>query len=108
MQLYVDTVESDGMGQNKEFSLYEIEQFIREEGAERVSEDAVRELEREIEKLADTLAKKAMTYAGHAGRKKLIRTADVMLTRKMESPYRTPANFSHNPRITKPASNAVK
>ncbi len=71
------------MGQ-KEFILYEIEQFIREAGAEKVTEDAVRDLEREIEKLADTLTKKAMTYAGHAGRKKLIRTADFRLTRNLE------------------------
>ncbi len=68
----------------KEFSLYEIEQFIREAGAEKVTEDAVRDLEREIEKLANTLAKKAKVYAEHAGRKKLIRTSDVKLTLKQD------------------------
>ena len=66
------------------FSLYEIEQFIREAGAERVSEDAVRDLEREIERLADAIAKKSIKYAEHAGRRKLIRTSDVMLTKKSE------------------------
>ena len=33
------------------FSLYDIEQFIREAGAEKVTEDAVMNLERELEKL---------------------------------------------------------
>ena len=64
------------------FSLYEIEQFIREAGADRVTEDAVRDLEREIEKLANTVTKSALKYAQHAGRKRLIRTADVRLTKK--------------------------
>lgn len=96
------------MGQ-KEFSLYEIEQFIREAGAEKVTEDAVRDLEREIEKLANTLTKQAITYAGHAGRKKLIRTSDVMLTRKQEYvDYRTPANLRPNPRTTNRASKTVR
>ena len=96
------------MGQ-KEFSLYEIEQFIREAGAEKVTEDAVRDLEREIEKLADTLTKQAMTYAGHAGRKKLIKTADVMLTKEPDfADYRNPANLSHSPRATNRASKSVK
>jgi histone H3/H4 len=97
-----------GMGQ-KEFSLYEIEQFIREAGAEKVTEDAVRDLEREIEKLASTLTRQAMTYAEHAGRKKLIRTADFALTRKQEgASYSTPASFRANPRMTNRASKSVK
>lgn len=97
------------MGHNKEFSLYEIEQFIREAGAEKVTEDAVRDLEREIERLANTITKKAITYAEHAGRKKLIRTSDVALTRKPEYyDYSTPDIFRARPKITKNASNAVK
>lgn len=67
---------------DRSFSLYEMEQFIREAGAEKVTEDAVRDLEREIEKLANSVARNAKKYAEHAGRKKLIRTSDVMLTRK--------------------------
>jgi histone H3/H4 len=65
------------------FSLYDVEQFFREAGAERVTEDAVRDLERELDKLTETLAKKAITYANHAGRKKLIRRADVLLIKKL-------------------------
>lgn len=96
------------MGQ-KEFSLYEIEQFIREAGAEKVTEDAVRDLERELERLANSITKKAITYAEHAGRKKLIRTSDVLLTRKTNYlDYSTPINFSPSPKITKRASNTVK
>ncbi len=67
------------------FSLYEMEQFIREAGADRVTEDAVRDLEREIERLANTVTKSALKYAQHAGRKRLIRTADVKLTKKAGS-----------------------
>ncbi len=96
------------MGQ-KEFSLNEIEQFIREAGAEKVTEDAVRDLEREIEKLANTLTKRAMTYAEHAGRRKLIRTADFALTRKIDSAgYSTPATLRPSPRTTNRPSRIVK
>lgn len=68
------------MGVRRKFSLYEIEQFIREAGAEKVTEDAVIDLEKELEKLCDTITKKAITYAGHAGRSKLIKEDDVLLT----------------------------
>ncbi|MEM3839347.1 MAG: NFYB/HAP3 family transcription factor subunit [Candidatus Micrarchaeaceae archaeon] len=71
------------MGSRK-FSLYDIEQFIREAGAEKITEDAVVGLEKEIEKLAERIADRAMKYAEHAGRKKLIRTSDIMLTGKPE------------------------
>ncbi len=79
------------------FSLYDVEQFIREAGAERVTEDAVLDLERALERLTESLANKAMKYAAHAGRKKLIRKDDVLLTR-----YR----FSHSkPYAFKPKAN---
>lgn len=98
----------DRVGQ-KEFSLYEIEQFIREAGAEKVTEDAVRDLEREIERLANTITKKAITYAEHAGRRKLIRTSDVVLTRRIEDiDYRSPVNLSASPKTTNKPSKAVK
>ncbi|MDE1768572.1 MAG: NFYB/HAP3 family transcription factor subunit [Candidatus Micrarchaeota archaeon] len=92
----------------KKFSLYEIEQFIREAGAEKVTEDAVRDLEMEIERLANTITKKAMTYAEHAGRRKLIRTSDILLTRKLTTPQSSPVNFSASPSTTNTASNIVK
>jgi histone H3/H4 len=95
---------------NRSFSLYEIESFVKEAGAERISEDAVRDLEREIEKLADVVAKKAMKYAEHAGRKRLIRSSDIMLTKKLEDmrDYRIPKTLSKRPIITNTASNATR
>ncbi len=93
---------------NRKFSLYDIEQFIREAGAERITEDAVTGLEKEIEKLAEQITNKAMRYAEHAGRKKLIRTSDVLLTGNSEWPeyQRSPANFRRKASTTKNASNS--
>lgn len=62
-------------------SLYDVEQFIREAGAEKVTEDAVRNLEQELEKLAQAIADNAVKYANHAGRKKLIRKEDIVLAK---------------------------
>ncbi|MDE1825393.1 MAG: NFYB/HAP3 family transcription factor subunit [Candidatus Micrarchaeota archaeon] len=61
------------------FSLYDIEQFMREAGAEQVTEDAVEDLERELERITEKLAERALKYAKHAGRSKLIRRSDVAL-----------------------------
>lgn len=61
------------------YSLYDVEQFIREAGAERVTEDAVLDLEHELEKLTEALASKAVRYAAHAGRRKVIKKSDVFL-----------------------------
>lgn len=71
------------MKSERRFSLYEIEQFIREAGAERVTEDAVRDLEHQIEKITDSIAKNAIKYANHAGRKKLIKREDILLIKKL-------------------------
>ena len=84
------------------FSLYDIEQFIREAGAERVTEDAVLDLERELEKLTEMLASKAIRYAEHAGRKRLINKQDILLTRKPG--YRNPVNLRAKPRSTNATS----
>jgi histone H3/H4 len=89
------------------FSLYDIEQFIREAGAEKVTEDAVMNLERELEKLTEKLTNKAMRYANHAGRKKLIKREDVALARKVSSHYSNysnPAALRRKARITNAAS----
>jgi histone H3/H4 len=95
------------MGVRRKFSLYDIEQFLREAGAERVTEDAVMDLEKEIERLADRIANKAVRYAAHAGRKRLIKREDILLTRRQD-PYSTPANFRRNASTTKEASMAHK
>ena len=99
------------MTEKRVFSLYEIEQFIREAGAEKVTEDAVRDLEKEIERLANTITKKAIRYAEHAGRKKLIRTSDVLLTKdteRHEMPYKKPYALSSNASTTKQNSTSIK
>ncbi len=85
------------------FSLYDVEEFIREAGAERIGEDAVVDLERELEKLTEALTKKAKLYAEHAGRNRLIRKDDVLLLRKGRA-YRKPANFIPNANTTKATS----
>lgn len=58
-----------------------MEEFLKEAGAERVTEDAVVDLEKELVKLTESLANKAIRYAAHAGRRKLINKNDVLLTR---------------------------
>ncbi len=67
-----------GKAGNRKFSLYDVEQFIREAGAERISEDAVLDLEMELENFADSIAQEAIKYAEHAGRK-LIKSEDILL-----------------------------
>jgi histone H3/H4 len=65
---------------SKTFSLYELDLFLREAGAERVTEEAVLALDRELSKLAETIAESSIKYANHAGRSKLIRKEDVLLS----------------------------
>ena len=48
------------------------------------------------------LASRAMKYAAHAGRRKLIRKQDVLLTRRTS--YRNPANLRPKPSSTNSAS----
>lgn len=83
------------------YSLYDIEQFIREAGAERVTEDAVLNLEKELERLTEAIANKAVRYAHHAGRNKLLRKSDVMLARPR---YSRPYAFVRKARATNVAS----
>lgn len=97
----------DILGERK-FSLYDIEQFIREAGAERVTEDAVLDLEREIEKFADMITKDAKRYAEHAGRKKLIRAEDILLMEKEEEIYSIPVALSEKASNTKNISSTVR
>ncbi|MDE1850775.1 MAG: NFYB/HAP3 family transcription factor subunit [Candidatus Micrarchaeota archaeon] len=63
------------------FSLYDVEQFMREAGAQQVTEDAVVDLEKELERLTEKLADHALRYAKHAGRRKLIKKSDILLTK---------------------------
>lgn len=67
------------MTKKRVFSLYEIEQLLKDAGAEKVNEGAVRGLEQELEELARGLIGEAQVYANHAGRTKLIKYSDVAL-----------------------------
>jgi histone H3/H4 len=63
----------------REFSLYDIEQFLRDAGAERVNEKAVVSLEKELEDTVRELVDGARMYASYAGREKLVKSSDVEL-----------------------------
>jgi len=92
------------------FSLYDMEEFLREAGAERVTEDAVLNLERELEKLTQSVANKALRYAAHAGRRKLINKNDVLLTRNVPGIAGYGKPFAHRRAVLKRrigAANAV-
>ncbi len=98
---------------DREFSLYDIEQFLREAGAEKVTEDAVLNLEKELTKLADKVTGKAIRYAAHAGRKKLIKKEDILLTRPSARHYAhnshiNPDTLRRRARITNAASSPHK
>jgi histone H3/H4 len=69
----------------REFSLYDIEQFLRDAGAERVNEKAVISLENELEDTVRVLVENASVYASYAGRKRLINNSDVNLAINRES-----------------------
>ena len=60
------------------FSLYDIEQFLKEVGAERVSENAITTLEKELEDTLRELVVEAEIYANHAGRR-MVQSSDVAL-----------------------------
>ena len=64
------------------FSLYDIEEYLKEAGAERVNEKAVMSLERELQDTVNELVEEASVYANYAGRKRLIKSADIVLATK--------------------------
>lgn len=67
------------MGKKRLFSLYDIEQFLRDAGAERVDEKAVISFEQELESTLNGLLSEVERYANYAGRTKLINGSDVRL-----------------------------
>ncbi|MDE1856213.1 MAG: NFYB/HAP3 family transcription factor subunit [Candidatus Micrarchaeota archaeon] len=64
------------------FSLYDIEQLMKDSGAEFISEDAVVDLEQELERMTEKIANRALSFAKHAGRNKLIKKSDILLTER--------------------------
>lgn len=67
------------MRQKRGFSLYDVETFLRDAGAERVNETAVLNLEAELEDTVNDLINEAEIYANYAGRSKLIKKSDIAL-----------------------------
>ncbi len=61
------------------FSLYDIEEFLKDAGAERITERAIISLERELQDTVRVLINEAAFYANYAGRKRLINSSDVAL-----------------------------
>jgi len=68
------------------FSLYDVEQFLKEAGAEKVNERAVVSLERELQDTVNRLVENASVYANYAGRSRIITLNDVMLSNNSPNP----------------------
>ncbi len=64
----------------REISLYDIEQFFKDAGAERINENAVKRLKSDLEESAREIIDDALVYANYAGRRSLVKKEDVMLT----------------------------
>ncbi len=69
------------MGKNRAFSLYDIEEFLREAGAERINERAIESLEQELESTVNELINDARIYANYAGRTRLITNSDINMAK---------------------------
>lgn len=63
----------------KGFSLYDIEQFLKDAGAVEINERAIFSLKSELETLTKELVESAQAYAKYAGRSKKIKCSDVVL-----------------------------
>jgi hypothetical protein len=61
------------------FSLYDIEEFLREAGAESFNEKTVFSLKKELEELTNEIVSSAQSYANYAGRKSTIKESDVKM-----------------------------
>ncbi|MGC8586331.1 MAG: histone-like protein [Candidatus Micrarchaeia archaeon] len=66
-------------GKKRGFSLYDIEDYLREAGAERVNEKALISFEKELEETVEEIVNEASVYANHAGRKRIIKYSDIEL-----------------------------
>jgi histone H3/H4 len=79
-----------GLGKQRGFSLYDIEEFLKEAGCKRVSESAVISLEKELEDTVKELVRDAEVYANYAGRRKLIKRSDIELATSSYGKHETP------------------
>jgi histone H3/H4 len=73
--------------------MYDIEQFLKDAGAERINEKAMISLERELQDTVNDLVDQASVYANYAGRRKLINLSDVALAKKGGRPARYQARY---------------
>jgi histone H3/H4 len=90
------------------FSLYDIEEFLRDAGAERVTEGAVISLERELQNTVDGLVREAAFYANYAGRKRTINASDVGLVNNTEPTRRHIAYRGRRVRASKKGNGGLK
>ncbi|MGI0100917.1 MAG: hypothetical protein ACREBH_04360 [Candidatus Micrarchaeaceae archaeon] len=67
------------MDNKRALSLYDVEQFLRDAGAERINEKAVISLEKELRDTVNELIEEASVYAMYAGRMRLINLSDIEL-----------------------------
>lgn len=70
------------MVNKRAFSLYDIEQFLKEAGAEKINEKAVLSLEMELQDTVRELVSEASLYANYAGRKRMIKLSDIDLVKR--------------------------
>jgi histone H3/H4 len=70
------------LSKNRAFSLYDIEEFLKEAGAEHINERAVESLEKELESTVNELIGDARLYANYAGRTRLITNSDISLAKR--------------------------
>ncbi len=69
------------MGKQKGFSYYDIEEFLRDAGATRINEAAIKSFEEELKDTIEGIVEEAETYASHAGRSKKITFSDIDMAR---------------------------
>ncbi len=66
------------------FSYYDVEQFLREAGAEKVNEKAIMSFKEELEQEVKELIGEAEICATYAGRKNLIKCSDIDLASSLK------------------------
>ena len=76
------------MVNKRAFSLYDVEQFLKEAGAEKIHEKAILSLEKELRDTVAELVNEATLYANYAGRKRVIKLSDVDLAHGSRRPKR--------------------
>ncbi len=80
------------------FSLYDVEQFLKEAGAEKINENAVISLEQELEQTVKELVDEASFYANYAGRKAVIKRSDLALIQTKGGIMHSRVMYTHNVR----------